>query len=181
MSDIVSRIEFLLNERGSDLYGGEAVTQTQHALQCATLAESAKADAKLITASLLHDIGHFLEEDFDSPAARENDGLHEQLGEEFLSQWFDSAVTEPVKLHVAAKRYLCGKNPAYFDSLSPASVKSLELQGGPMTEPELQEFEQNEHYKDALRLRTWDDLAKDPDKVTPGIAHFMNYVSQSLK
>lgn len=180
MENILDQIEHMFTNNGSDLYGGEAVTQTQHALQCATLAEQKGASAQLISASLLHDIGHLLEPEFATGHHGNIDMVHEELGEAFLGQWFGKAVTEPVKLHVAAKRYLCATNGSYFSNLSPASVHSLALQGGPMSEQEVSEFETHEFYKDALRLRVWDDLAKEPAAETLSVAHFMKYVEQSL-
>lgn len=180
MSEIVGEIETMLRENGSGLYGGEAVTQTQHALQCAALAEAESASAKLISAALLHDIGHLLEPEFEIAHHGDEDMVHEDLGEKFLEDYFDAEVTQPVKLHVDAKRYLCATDPDYFSKLSPASVHSLKLQGGPMDEAEVAEFETNEFYREAVRLRVWDDLAKDPDAETPEVSHFMNYVSESL-
>jgi phosphonate degradation associated HDIG domain protein len=179
--DIINRIAVMLEKNGTDLYGGEAVTQTQHALQCAALAEKDGASAHLITASLLHDIGHVLDPEFEAALERDEDLYHEDMGEEFLAEWFDDAVTQPVKLHVAAKRYLCAVNRDYFSTLSPSSVHTLRLQGGPMSDAEVQEFESNPHHKEAVRLRVWDDLAKDPDMETPPLPHFMAYVEQSLK
>lgn len=180
MSDILRKIETMLKENGTDLYGGEAVTQTQHALQCATLAEREAAPDRLIAAALLHDIGHLLDPEFEEALARDEDLYHEELGETFLEAWFDESVTQPVRLHVAAKRYLCATDPDYFNKLSPSSVHTLQLQGGPMSEQEVAEFETNPHYKEAVRLRKWDDLAKDPDLQTPDVSHFMPYVERSL-
>lgn len=179
-AEIVARIGNMLIHNGAGLYGGEAVTQTQHALQCAALAEAKGASAELVSASLLHDIGHLLEPGFETAHHSDEDLVHENLGEAFLEHWFGSAVTQPVKLHVAAKRYLCATNESYLSKLSPASVHSLKLQGGPMTDEEVAEFEANPHYRDAVRLRVWDDLAKDPDAITPDVAHFMKYVEKSL-
>jgi len=181
MTNIIQKLEMLLNENGSDLYGGEAVTQTEHALQCATWAEKDNATSELITAALLHDVGHLLDEEFEAAMARDEDLYHEELGEVFLQKWFGEAVTQPVKLHVAAKRYLCTTDETYFDKLSPASVHTLKLQGGKMSKEELADFESNEFYKEGLRLRVWDDLAKDPKMETPDAHHFMQYAQQSLK
>ncbi|PCI88391.1 MAG: hypothetical protein COB24_02520 [Hyphomicrobiales bacterium] len=179
MSSIITKIADMLHGKGKELYGGELVTQAQHALQCATLAEAAKSSDKLITACLLHDIGHLLDDDFERLAA-EKDLYHEDLGEAFLSEWFDDEVCQPVKLHVAAKRYFCATNDKYLGKLSAASVQSLKLQGGIMSDEEVKKFRSHPYYQDALRLRVWDDLAKDPDLITPDIAHFMSYVENSL-
>jgi len=181
MSEILEKIENMLNENGSDLYGGEAVTQTQHALQCATLAEQENASNALITAALLHDIGHLLDPEFENALSKGEDLYHEDMGEAFLKDWFDEAVTQPVRLHVAAKRYLCTTDENYFSKLSPASVHSLNLQGGLMSELELAEFKMNKFCEEGLRLRIWDDMAKDPEMKTPSVSHFMKYTEASLK
>lgn len=180
MPNIIDQIEHMLTHNGADLYGGEAVTQTQHALQCAVLAEQKQSSPELISASLLHDIGHLLEPEFEEALERDEDMMHEDLGEAFLEKWFGDAVIQPVKLHVAAKRYLCATKPSYYSMLSPASVHTLKIQGGPMTDSQVSEFEANEFYKDAVRLRVWDDMAKDPQAITPEIGHFMKYVQMSL-
>ena len=178
---IIERIADMLETNGTGLYGGEAVTQTQHALQCAALAEADGASPQLITAALLHDVGHVLDPEFETALAQGQDLVHEDVGERFLSDWFGEEVTQPVQLHVAAKRYLCAVDSSYFGKLSEASVHTLDLQGGPMSKAEIAEFESHAHYGDAVRLRKWDDLAKDPDAETPGIAHFMAYAAQCVR
>ncbi len=165
----------MVEKHGSDLYGGEAVTQLHHALQCAQLAEDDGAGPALITAALLHDVGHMLEDDFDDARAHGTDRRHEDLANSFLSRWFGPDVTEPVRLHVAAKRYLCAVEPGYFDSLSPMSKHSLMLQGGPMGEDEVVEFESGPYADHAVRLRRWDDLGKDPSMKTARLSHFLGY------
>ncbi|MEM9278278.1 MAG: phosphonate degradation HD-domain oxygenase [Pseudomonadota bacterium] len=180
MTKILDRIETMIRENGSGLYGGEAVTQTQHALQCAALAEKEDASAALVAASLMHDIGHLLEPNFEAGLERGEDLYHEDLGEAFLETYFGEAVTQPVKLHVAAKRYLCATDDGYFSKLSPASVHTLKLQGGPMSEDEVRQFESNQFYKEAVQLRIWDDMAKDPKMETPDVGHFMSYVKESM-
>ncbi|MEM7215948.1 MAG: phosphonate degradation HD-domain oxygenase [Pseudomonadota bacterium] len=181
MTEILEQIESMLTKNGTGLYGGEAVTQTEHALQCATLAELDNASSELIAASLLHDIGHLLEPEFEAGLERGEDLYHEDLGEVFLERYFSEAVTQPVKLHVAAKRYLCATDGNYLSKLSPASVHTLKLQGGPMSEEEVREFEANTYYAEAVRLRVWDDLGKDPEMKTPDVSHFMKYVKESLQ
>src|SRR5229473_2670347 len=118
INDIFGRFD----RHGADAYGGERVRQLEHALQCATLAESEGAEPRLITAALLHDIGHLIHDLGDSPAARGIDDRHELRGREWLARWFGEAVTEPVRLHVNAKRYLTATDPGYFATLSPGSV-----------------------------------------------------------
>jgi phosphonate degradation associated HDIG domain protein len=171
----------MVEKHGNDLYGGEPVTQLQHALQCAQLAENEGASAALITAALLHDVGHLLEDDFEDAPEHDSDRRHEDLGDAFLSKWFGPNVTEPVRLHVAAKRYLCAVDPGYFDSLSPMSRHSLMLQGGPMSADEVAEFEANPHCKDAVRLRRWDDRGKDPQMKTATLGYFLSYAIRCVR
>lgn len=183
MSDptaIASQLDELISRKGGDLYGGEAVTQEQHALQAALLAERDGQPPEIIVAALLHDIGHMLEPRFDEALATSSDGRHESIGADVLGRWFGARVTEPVRLHVAAKRYLCATRPGYFENLSPASVHSLGLQGGSMCEAEIVQFEADPHYRDAVQIRLYDDLAKDTKVQTPGLSHFLKYVETTL-
>lgn len=158
MSEIVLKIAALFLQRGEEAYFGEAVTQAAHALQCAQLATDEGAAPELIAAALLHDIGHLF--DPEDIADQGIDGLHEEQGARWLEAHFPPSVTEPVRLHVPAKRYLCAVEPGYLAGLSPASVKSLALQGGPFTPDEVAAFESNPHFAAAVRLRRWDDTAK---------------------
>ena len=174
---------------GARDYLGEPVTIGEHMLQAGALAEAAGADSPLVAAALLHDIGHLLSEKANEPsgglgpppqAARpagssppENtDTRHGEAGARWLSQWFGEAVTEPVRLHVAAKRYLCADEEGYLGLLSAESVRTLSLQGGPMTAAEAATFEALPHARDAVAVRRWDDQAKDPAATAPGFAHF---------
>lgn len=176
-SDIVSLIAEMVSRKGGELYGGEQVTEEQHALQAAHLAEREGRPAHVIVAALLHDVGHLFEPEFHRAMELQSDGRHEQIGQAFLKRWFGPDVTEPVRLHVAAKRYLCATRPGYFDTLSPASVHSLALQGGPMSAEEVAAFEATPHYADAVQVRLYDDLAKDVTMKTPDMNHFMRYVT----
>jgi gamma-butyrobetaine dioxygenase len=144
-------------------YLGEPVTIGTHMLQAGALAETAGADPALVAAALLHDIGHL---------RGETDGGHGEAGARWLSQWFGEAVTEPVRLHVAAKRYLCAAEPGYLALLSAESLRTLAWQGGPMTADERSAFEALPHAQDAVAVRRWDDEAKDPALTAPGFAHF---------
>jgi gamma-butyrobetaine dioxygenase len=148
---------------GARDYLGEPVTIGTHMLQAAALAEAAGADPALVAAALLHDVGH-LRHDADS--------RHGEAGARWLSRWFGEAVTEPVRLHVAAKRYLCASEPGYLGLLSAESVRTLALQGGPMTPDKRAEFEALPHARGAVAVRRWDDAAKDPAATPPGFAHF---------
>ena len=178
LDTLISQLQDMIGARGGDLYGGEAITQEQHALQCAQLAEDDGASKPLIAAALLHDVGHLLEHDFEVALEREEDRFHENMGDAFLKQWFGSDVTEPVRLHVASKRYLCATDPDYFAKLSPASVHTLRIQGGPMNAAEVKEFEANDNYREAVRLRIWDDLGKDPEMKTASLDHFLEIVRE---
>ena len=147
----IQQITELLDSSAGESYLGEAVTQREHALQAAYLAEMDGADDALIAAALLHDIGYWI---------GCGDAPHEQAGGDWLNQHFIAEVGEPVRLHVAAKRYLCTVDPAYAERLSRASVLSLEIQGGLMHTDEVRSFESNRFHQHAVKLRFWDDLAK---------------------
>jgi gamma-butyrobetaine dioxygenase len=160
--DIINAIAELFEHEGRAAYFGEAVSEAEHALQAADLAARDGVNDALVVAALLHDVGHLLHGLGENIADRGLDGRHEEVGHAWLARWFGPAVAEPVRLHVAAKRYLCATDPAYLGQLSPASLRSLELQGGPFTPAEVAEFEQDPYHKSAVRLRHWDDAAKVP-------------------
>ncbi|HUK08888.1 MAG TPA: HD domain-containing protein [Stellaceae bacterium] len=183
MSDMnpVDEVSELFLGGGGRQYGGEAVTQLAHALQCALTAETEHASPALITAALLHDIGHLTHRLGPRPAARGIDDRHEQGGADYLASRFEPAVSEPVRLHVDAKRYLCAVEPGYFASLSPESVRSLELQGGVFSTAEAEEFIRRPFAADAVRLRRWDEQAKIKGLKTPDLAHFKIYLAKCLK
>jgi phosphonate degradation associated HDIG domain protein len=166
-------IEELFESEGAADYLGEAVTQAAHMLQAGALAEEAGAAPALVAAALLHDVGHFTGAITGHDLMRGTDDRHNEQGANWLAQWFGPAVTEPVRLHVAAKRYLCAIEPGYFERLSPASVYTLGVQGGPMTGDELAAFESRPFSKDACLVRRWDDDAKNPDVPTPPFGHFV--------
>lgn len=174
---IVDTIMELFAKRGAAAYHGEAVSQAEHALQAADLAEREAAPTYLVIAALLHDIGHLLDGQDEDLANRGVDGRHEEAGCALLARHFGPEVTEPIRLHVAAKRYLCTVSPSYRDGLSPASRLSLELQGGVMSADERAEFENNPAFRDALRLRHWDDTAKVPGLEVPGLDHYRKRLS----
>ena len=179
-SEFVDKIAELFSTRGSELYGGEAVTQLEHALQGAMLAEWAQASSQEITAVLLHDIGHLLHNLGEDCAEHGIDDRHEELGIRFLKQHLPPEVTEPIRLHVQAKRYLCSTEPEYSETLSPASILSLTLQGGPMRPEEIQDFEANPHHLAALALRKRDDDAKTPSLPTPPFEYYRPHLEACL-
>jgi len=166
-------IERLFAERGAEQYTGEPVTQLEHALQSAALAEAEGADDALVTAALLHDLGHLLHDLGDTPTMRGIDDLHQYRALPFLRGLFDDAVLDPIRLHVDAKRYLCATRAGYHDALSDDSKRSLQLQGGIHTAEQAAAFIAQPGAPDAVRLRIWDDLAKAADLPTPALAHFL--------
>ncbi len=178
---IADRIRKLFEANGCNVYFGEYVTQQEHALQTAYLADQEGTSDSLIVAALLHDIGHLLHSEDETVADKGVDMRHEKLGCDWLGLHFGPDVTEPVRLHVAAKRYLCATDAAYHGSLSPASVKSLALQGGPFTAEEKRDFERLPHYTDAVRLRRWDDEAKIVGLSVPGLERYMARVAATAR
>lgn len=171
-------IEALFAARGAALYFGEDISEAEHALQAGALAEAAGADEALILAALLHDVGHLLHDRGEDVADRGEDARHEEVGYAWLADRFGPEVSEPARLHVAAKRYLCATDPAYTHGLSPASKQSLELQGGPMRSTEVAAFEANPHASAAARLRRWDDGAKIVDLDVPGLSHYRERIER---
>jgi phosphonate degradation associated HDIG domain protein len=180
-TEILNRIDKLFAERGSAEYRGEAVTQLEHALQAATLAERDGLAPEGIAAALLHDIGHLLHGHGEDCAHQGIDDRHEELGVRFLKRSFGPAVTESIRLHVAAKRYLTAARPDYFDRLSPASIQSLELQGGPMSTDEVREFEAEPYFSLAVKVREYDDCAKVVGQITSPLAHFHKYLELCVR
>ena len=179
--EMASQIIELFHQKGDTAYGGEEVSQTEHAFQAATAAERDGADCELIVAALLHDVGHLVHDLPEDCAESGIDDHHQLLGEVFLKKHFSLRVTEAVRLHVAAKRYLCSCNPAYRERLSAASQTSLELQGGIMTDEEVVQFEAGEFAREATELRGWDDEAKIAGLETKGWEHFCEPLVAALQ
>ncbi len=169
----VQIIADLFASEGAADYLGEAVTQATHMLQAAALAEQAGAAPALIAAALLHDVGHFADTVTGRDLTAGSDNRHSHQGANWLAQWFGPEVTEPVRMHVDAKRYLCAVEAGYFDKLSPASVYTLGVQGGPMHEDEAAQFAASPFAAAACQLRRWDDEAKVPDAPTPEFERFV--------
>ena len=154
--------------RGAEAYFGEAVTMMEHGLQAAYFAAAHRASDALIIAALLHDVGHLIVPAPDDIADWKTDAEHERTGADWLAKRFGPQVSEPVRLHVPAKRYLCATDPGYFKRLSEASVLTLQLQGGPMSPAEVATFESQSYWRDAVLLRQWDDQGKIRALQTPG-------------
>ena len=170
-----------MERRGQSFYD-ESVTQLQHACQCANQAQLHGGSTTQVASALLHDIGHFLLDEHNA----ENDFLeedqnHEEVGADYLEPFFPAAVTTPIRLHVPAKRYLCTTDASYYDDLSEASKRSFRLQGGVMSDKEQAAFERIPHYRDALQLRRWDDLAKVKGLETPAIDTYRDIVQACFK
>jgi len=160
-TDIVPFILDLFAKRGAEEYMGEPVSMAQHMEQAAACAEADGASDELVIASLLHDIGHFVG-DFPIDALENGiDNFHENAGAEFLAPYFNKAVTEPIRLHVPAKKYLCAVDKSYYERLSEASKQTLAVQGGFMDEAEIKAFESKPYYQEAVKLRKYDDGGKD--------------------
>jgi phosphonate degradation associated HDIG domain protein len=166
-------IEALFHRRGSEQYSGEPVTQLQHALQSAALAEAEGADDELVTAALLHDLGHLVHDLGETPTLRGVDDVHQYVALPFLRGLFPERVLDAVKLHVDAKRYLCATRPGYHDALSDDSKRSLVLQGGVFDSLQVEGFGALPGAQEAVRVRIWDDLAKSADAVTPSLSHYL--------
>jgi gamma-butyrobetaine dioxygenase len=170
--DPVATIAELFASEGLAGYLGEDVTQAVHMLQTAALAERDGAGDALVAAALLHDVGHFTGTVTGQDLMQGTDNRHSEQGAAWLARWFGPEVTEPVRLHVDAKRYLCATEPGYLELLSPASAYTLGVQGGPMQGTELAEFKASRHAAGACRVRRWDDAAKDPSAPVPPFDRF---------
>jgi phosphonate degradation associated HDIG domain protein len=180
MNTTIDTLLDLLAANGHHQYGQEAVSQLEHALQCATLAEAMGSSPELITACLLHDVGHLVHNLGEDAAVRGIDDRHEYRAMPLLQTLFSPTVTEPIRLHVEAKRYLCAIDASYWASLSLASQRSLDLQGGIFTAQAADEFIRQPHASEAAQLRLWDDQAKVPSLQTPDLKHFAAIMAACL-
>jgi [1-hydroxy-2-(trimethylamino)ethyl]phosphonate dioxygenase len=170
---IVPFLARIFEDRGAEEYLGEPVTMAEHMLQGAMLAETEGASEDLVAAALLHDIGHFTSSFGTYSPEDTEDRHHDEEGARLLEPFFPPVVVSCVRLHVAAKRYLCATDPAYFGKLSAASLHTLSLQGGPMSASEIAEFERDPYYAKAVRVRLWDEGGKQPGVTTPPISHYV--------
>jgi phosphonate degradation associated HDIG domain protein len=175
----ISDIEDLFAAKGGRMYAGEPVTQLEHALQSAQLAEREGASDALVVAALLHDLGHLINDQGETPTLRGIDDRHEYVALPFLRDLFGPDVLQPIRLHVDAKRYLCAcgdgrlSGAQYWSALSIDSKRSLELQGGIFTETEAAAFHAQPYAADGVRVRLWDDRAKESAATTPPLAHYL--------
>ncbi|MBW9103313.1 phosphonate degradation HD-domain oxygenase [Paraburkholderia phenoliruptrix] len=180
MALTIRDIRFLFEQYGDIAYSGEPVTQLQHALQTGALAEEAGAGDELVVAAFLHDLGHLLNRKGDTPTERGVDDLHQYFALPFLRAVLPDAVLEPIRLHVDAKRCLCAIDDTYIRQLSADSLRSLALQGGVFSRDEADAFLQQAYAHDALRLRKWDDEAKQPDRATRDLSHYLGVVERVM-
>jgi len=168
VSTIAEQLADLYARLGHECYG-EGVTLLEHSLLTAQAAERAGASDHLVVACLLHDIGHLLEESDDAYGVHD----HGDVSGDYLARYFPASVSEPARLHVAAKRYLCATDAEYTAVLSEASRYTLEKQGGPMSSAERREFEANPYHREGVRLRRWEDMAgKQRGTRSPDWSHF---------
>ncbi|MDB5947044.1 MAG: hypothetical protein JWQ33_2070 [Ramlibacter sp.] len=178
MALALADIEHIFAERGDEQYAGEPVTQLQHALQAALQAEQEDADDELVTAALLHDLGHLLHDLGDTPTLNNVDDLHQYRALPFLRGLFGAGVTQPIRLHVDAKRYLCATRAGYRAALSEDSKRSLLLQGGVFDAVQSEAFLRQPGAAEAVRVRVWDDLAKLEGLATPPLSHYLQRASR---
>ncbi|MCW2410726.1 MULTISPECIES: HD domain-containing protein [unclassified Sphingobium] len=168
---MIDQIRMMFDRFGREYYG-ENATQLAHALQCACLARRDGRTDSLVAAALLHDIGQFIDDAGHAAEQLNVDARHEVTGAAFLAQWFGPAVTEPVRMHVDAKRYLCAVERGYTEGLSDASVLSLRLQGGPMVVDEANRFAAEHFFEDSIHLRRYDDAGKQPGLLVPPLESY---------
>ncbi|MBZ9885862.1 HD domain-containing protein [Mesorhizobium sp. CA10] len=179
--NIVEFIADIFERRGAESYLGEPVTMSEHMLQGAWLAEQDGAPEELVAAALLHDIGHYTSEFGTYSPDDVEDKHHDEAGGEVLAPFFPPLIVECVRLHVSAKRYLCATDPTYFSKLSPASVHTLSLQGGPMSAEEVAEFRSNPFHEEAVRVRIWDESGKIADMKTRAFRDYVPLLERVVK
>ena len=161
------------------LYIGEKITISEHMIQSAMLAEKSKSNDALICSCLLHDYGHFIIDDPDELVKNDKDGYHESIGYEYLKSFFKKEIVEPIKYHVLAKKYLA-RNKKYYNLLSDASKISLKLQGGILNKKESNEFEKMPFFKNTIKLRKFDELAKKTNIKIKSINDYKDLLSSQL-
>lgn len=177
-TNIVDFLEEIFERRGGEEYLGEPVTMAEHMLQGATIAEQNGQPEVIIVSVLLHDVGHFTSEFGMFSMDDTDDKYHEEAGAEVLQKYFPLLVTDCVRYHVDAKRYLCATRPSYFERLSDASKHSLNLQGGPMNDEEIRKFEKNPNLKEIIAVRFLDEAGKNKNMKTPTFRHFVPMIQR---
>ena len=177
----LSDIEKLFRDHGHIAYSGEAVTQLEHALQTAQRAENDAAGDELVTAALLHDLGHVLNLQGETPSARGIDDQHQYFAIPFIRDLFPAAIVDAIRLHVDAKRALCSLEPDYYEALSEDSKRSLTLQGGVFSRDEAQAFLAKPFAENAIKVRRWDDAAKVAGEVTPALGHYLEIAARCAR
>ena len=180
MSLKLADIEKLFRDHGNIAYAGEGVSQLEHALQSAQRAEQARGDDELVTAALLHDLGHLLTLQGDTPTARGIDDQHQYFAIPFIRALFPPAVVEAIRLHVDAKRALCALEPDYYEALSEDSKRSLTLQGGVFSREETEAFLAKPFAGHAMKVRRWDDAAKVAGQATPPLGYYLEISARCL-
>lgn len=180
MHTVLADIRALFDRHGHLIYSGEQISQLEHALQTAALAEAAAASPELIVTAFLHDLGHLLNLRGNTPTKRGIDDWHQNMVTPYLHAFFPAAVLEPIRLHVDAKRCLCAIDPSYEAQLSDDSRRSLQLQGGIFDAAEVAQFMRQPHAGEALQLRRWDDSAKEIGRTTPDVDHYLGLASRLL-
>lgn len=179
--NVAQEVLALYEARGSTAYFGERVSMIEHGLQAGYFAQLEGAPAPLIVAALLHDVGHLLEPVPDDIEDWTSDARHEETGARWLAQRFAPEISEPVRLHVPAKRYLCAVDAGYFARLSAASVHTLKLQGGPMSAREVAQFESERFHQEAVRVRGWDDQGKVAGLKTPPLRDYLELILAAVR
>ena len=179
---VIDELEEIYATKGLETFEGDLIiTHTSHGLQTAMIAEKEGASAPMIVAALLHDIGRIINPDDREITDSGRDAKHEEVAHEFLEAWFSPEVTMPIKLHVAAKRYLVATDPTYSKKVSPGSMRSMSGQGDVLTESEAAAFIEQPYAREGVTLRRWDDRAKSPDAQTPPFEHFIPYIKECLR
>jgi len=181
VEQFLAEIQALFARAGHREYSGEGVSQIEHALQCAALAQADGAAEPLVAAALLHDIGHLVNDKGETPSERGIDDLHQFHGARFLRHAFGREVIEPIRLHVPAKRYLCATRPGYLEALSADSQRSLRLQGGVFDAAQAEAFARRPYAADAVRLRLWDDAAKVAGLATPALPSYLPLLARCVQ
>lgn len=176
---VIDFIRTQYTENGHVAYG-EHISMTNHMLQSAFYAEQAGSSKEVVVAAFLHDIGHLLHGLPEDISDHGIDGFHEDIGERCLKGYLPTLVTDCIRLHVQAKRYMCTLKPAYYEKLTGASRESLAIQGGLMSDQEVAAFESEPYYKEAMRVRVYDDMGKQAELEHPDLDYYLKLTEECL-